>query len=152
VDSVSRSGTNRFGGQISYQFQNAGMTANTVNNTTSKYDATHGWFNLNGGGPVVKDKVFFYASYYRPEISRGNGANLYGALPDYTSTRNEGYVKVTAQPTHSVLVNGNYRDSHPGHEPGLQGERGRVDGHGAESWLNVGSLTRRVIILSVSRQ
>ena len=66
VDSVSRSGTNRFGGQISYQFQNAGMTAKTVNNTMSKYDAMHGWFDLNGGGPVVKDKVFFYASYYRP--------------------------------------------------------------------------------------
>ena len=72
----------------------------------------HGWFDLNGGGPVVKDKVFFYASYYRPSISRGNGTNLYGALPDYDSTRNEGYGKVTIQPTHAVLVNGSYRDSH----------------------------------------
>ena len=41
VDSISRSGTNRYGGQLGYQFQNAGMTANTVNNTTSKYDAMH---------------------------------------------------------------------------------------------------------------
>ena len=112
VDSVSRSGTNRFGGQISYQFQNAGMTAKTVNNTTSKYDAMHGWFDFNGGGPIVKDKVFFYASYYRPEINRGNGSNLYGPLPDYDSTRNEGFGKVTVQPTHAVLVNVSYRDSH----------------------------------------
>src|SRR5262249_19932446 len=82
VDSISRSGTNRFSGQIGYQFQNAGMTAKTVNNTTSKYDAMHGWFDINAGGPIVKDKAFFYGSYYRPEISRSNGSNLYGALPD----------------------------------------------------------------------
>jgi len=36
---------------------------------------------------------------------------LYGELPQYESTRNEGFGKVTFTPTHSVLVNASYRDS-----------------------------------------
>jgi len=151
VDSVSRSGTNRFGGQISYQFQSAGTAAQTVNNSVSKYDAMHGWFDINGGGPVVKDKVFFYASYYRPEISRGNGSNLYGSLPDYTSTRNEGYGKVTVQPTHSVLVNGSYRDSHRlDTSQGFAANANASTGSGAESWLNVGSVDASWVINALS--
>ena len=151
VDSISRSGTNRFGGQISYQFQNASMTAKTVNNTTSKYDATHGWFDINGGGPVVKDKVFFYALYYRPEISRANGSNLYGTLPDYDSTRNEGYVKVTAQPTHAILVNGSYRDSHRlDTSAGFAGNAAPSTGSGNESWLNIGTIDASWVINPLS--
>ena len=151
IDSVSRSGTNRFGGQINYQFQNAGMTANTVNNTVSKYDAMHSWFDLNGGGPVVKDKVFFYALYYRPAINRGNGTNLYGALPDYDSTRNEGYGKVTIQPTHAVLVNGSYRDSHRLEtSQGFAANEAATTGSGGESWLKVGTVDASWVINSLS--
>jgi len=151
VDSVSRSGTNRFGGQISYQFQNAGMTATTVNNTTSKYDARHGWFDLNAGGPVVKDKLFFYASYYRPDVSRGNGSNLYGTLPDYDSTRNEGYVKLTAQPTHAILINGSYRDSHRlDTSAGFKANESPTTGQGNESWLNIGTVDASWVINSLS--
>ncbi|HKW00352.1 MAG TPA: carboxypeptidase regulatory-like domain-containing protein [Vicinamibacterales bacterium] len=151
VDSVSRSGTNRFGGQISYQFQNAGMTAKTVNNSVSKYDAMHGWFDLNGGGPVIKDKLFFYASYYRPEINRGNGSNLYGPLPDYDSTRNEGFVKITAQPTHAILINGSYRDSHRLDTSSVfLGNQSPTTGAGNESWLNVGTVDASWVINSLS--
>jgi hypothetical protein len=151
VDSISRSGTNRFGGQISYQFQNAGMTANTVNNTVSKYDAMHGWFDLSGGGPIIKDKAFFYASYYRPEISRANGSNLYGTLPDYDSTRNEGYVKLTVQPTHAILVNGSYRDSHRlDTSAGFDANAATTTGSGNESWLNIGTIDASWVINSLS--
>ena len=141
IDSVSKSGTNRYSGQLSYQFQNAGMTANTVNNTISKYDAMHGWTDLSGGGPIVKDKAFFYASYYRPEINRGNGSNLYGALPDYDSTRNEGYIKGTITPTHNLLINASYRDSHRlDTSQGFAANAAPTTGAGAEAWLNIGTV------------
>ena len=46
-----------------------------------------------------------------PRTTRNNRANLYGALPQYESTRNEGFGKLTFTPTHSMLVNVSYRDS-----------------------------------------
>ncbi|HUL74331.1 MAG TPA: carboxypeptidase-like regulatory domain-containing protein, partial [Vicinamibacterales bacterium] len=151
VDSVSKSGTNRYSGQLGYQFQNTAMTAKAVNTSVSKYDAMHGWFDLSGGGPVVKDKLFFYASYYRPEINRGNGSNLYGQLPDYDSTRNEGYGKVTFTPTHNILVNGSYRDSHRlDTSQGFAKNAAPTTGSGAESWLNIGTIDGSWIINSQS--
>ena len=47
----------------------------------------------------LKDQLYFYGSYYRPEKRRENAANLYGELPDYNSTRNEGFGKLTFTPT-----------------------------------------------------
>ena len=59
----------------------------------------------------MKDRLFFYGSYYRPENTRNNRANLYGELPEYESTRNEGFGKLTFTPTRSILLNVSYRDS-----------------------------------------
>ena len=67
---------------------------------------------VNVGGPIFPNKLFFYGSYYRPRTPRENRANLYGELPDYESTRNEGFGKLTFTPTSSVLLNVSYRDSH----------------------------------------
>jgi hypothetical protein len=112
VDTISRSGTNRFSGQVSYQFQGAEMAAKVQSGSASKYNQTLSWFNASLGGPVVPSKLLFYASYYRPERDRDNRSNLYGELPDYNSTRNEGYGKLTFTPTSQILINGSYRYSH----------------------------------------
>ena len=56
---------------------------------------------MNLGGPIVKDRLYFYGSYYRPEKTRDNRRNLYGDLPQYDSTRNEGFGKLTFTPTKS---------------------------------------------------
>jgi hypothetical protein len=113
IDSISKSGTNTFHGQASYQFQTAGMaaTAKTPANGVNTYAQDQTWLTLNGGGPVKPNLLNFYASYYRPEVSRDNRANLYGPLPKYDSTRNEGFGKLTFTPTQSILINGSYRGS-----------------------------------------
>ena len=112
VDTISKSGTNRFAGQVSYQYQGANMAADVQSGSASKYNQTLSWFNTGVGGPVIPGKLFFYGSYYRPERSRDNRSNLYGELPDYNSTRNEGYGKLTYSPTSQILINGSYRYSH----------------------------------------
>jgi hypothetical protein len=112
IDSVSKSGTDRYSGEVSYRFQNHSMAADQVNGAASRYDENRGWTDLNFGGPIVKEKAYFYASYYRPTQSRQNAATAYGAVPDFDSTRNEGFGKVTITPTHSTLVNVSYRNSH----------------------------------------
>src|SRR5262249_18954287 len=87
------------------------MSAGLKNGTASRYQENRYWTEANVGGPILKDHVFFFGSYYRPQINRANRANTYGNLPDYESTRNEGFGKLTVTPTHSTLVNASYRDS-----------------------------------------
>ncbi len=111
IDSVSKSGTAKYMGQISYQLQTADMSAKLSSEAVSRYESDRGWFVANVGGPIVADRLYFYGSYYRPENNRDNRANRYGELPKYESTRNEGFGKLTFTPTHSLLINGSYRDS-----------------------------------------
>jgi len=116
IDSVSKSGTNAFHGEASYRFQRSAMAAglvNTNNNTiAAKYDQNRDFTDANLGGPVVPNKAFFFASYYRPTQNRRNAATAYGPVPNFDSVRNEGFGKVTLTPTPSTLVNVSYRDSH----------------------------------------
>ena len=111
IDSVSKSGTNRFAGEISYQAQTAGMSADLTSGSQSRYQADRSWLTASIGGPVIPNRVHFYGSYYRPENRRENRANLYGELPDYELNRNEGFGKVTITPANSVLLNLSYRGS-----------------------------------------
>ena len=111
IDSVSKSGTNRFAGEISYQAQTAGMSADLTSGSQSRYQADRSWLTASIGGPVIPNRVHFYGSYYRPENRRENRANLYGELPEYELNRNEGFGKVTITPANSVLLNLSYRGS-----------------------------------------
>lgn len=111
IDSVSKSGTSRYSGQVSYQLQTEGMASDLSSGVASRYKADRSWLDANVGGPILADRLFFYGSYYRPENTRNNRANLYGELPQYESTRNEGFGKLTFTPVRSVLINASYRDS-----------------------------------------
>lgn len=111
IDSVSKSGTNRFTGMLNYQIQDDSMVAELDSGSASRYDQDRTWMTANIGGPIVQNKAFFYASFYRPEQGRENAANAYGELPDFQSTRNEGFGKLTLTPINSMLINASYRDS-----------------------------------------
>ncbi len=87
---------------MSYQFQRHNMSSGLNNGSLSRYQQNRSWTDLNVGGPILKDRVFFYGSYYRPEVNRENRANVYGTLPRYQSTRNEGFAKVTVTPTRAI--------------------------------------------------
>lgn len=111
IDTVSRSGTSEFHGQVGYQFQSDAMSADLDSGSLSRYERNLGWLTANLGGPILKDTLYFYGSYYRPTQNRDNRSNLYGELPDYESTRNEGFGKLTFTPTQTLLLNASYRDS-----------------------------------------
>ena len=111
IDSVSKSGTSRFQGELSYKFQTTGMAADLRNLTLSQYEQDQKWLTGSIGGPAIPNKVFFYGSYYRPEFSRENRANLYGPLPRFERVRNEYFGKVTMTPVRDLLINVSYRAS-----------------------------------------
>src|SRR5262245_8504658 len=49
IDSVSKSGTNRFTGQAGFRFQQHNMAADQVNGASSRYDSNSDWTDLNVG-------------------------------------------------------------------------------------------------------
>ena len=140
IDSVSKSGTNRYTGEISFQFQNERMTAQLKTGAPSRYEQERTWLTTNLGGPIIPNKLLFYGSYYRPQISRANRANSYGELPKYKRTRNEGFGKLTLTPANSVLLNVSYRDSHRLDASDLFGDTSAsTTGSGGEAWLKIGT-------------
>ena len=140
IDSVSKSGTNRYAGELSYQLQGDNMVARLNSGSASRYEQDRSWLTGNLGGPILSNKLHFYASYYRPQVQRENRANKYGDLPPYESTRNEGFGKLTFTPLSSVLVNVTYRNSHRLDKSDLFGaSSSATTGTGGESWLKIGT-------------
>ena len=110
VDSVSKSGSNEFRGGISYQIQNASFAAEEEAGG-SQFEEDKSWATLNLGGPILRDRLFFYGSYYRPDVQRDAQTNFYGDVPDLIKERNELFGKLTFTPTNNILLNGSYRNS-----------------------------------------
>lgn len=112
IDSVSKSGTNEYKGEVSYMLQNNALRGDPHPlSVDSQFDQDRDWITANFGGPILPDKLFFYGSYYRPTIDRFERVNSYGPVPDYDSTRDEYFGKLTVTPIGSILLNGSYRMS-----------------------------------------
>ncbi len=148
IDSVSKSGTNKFFGEVSYQLLRPEFYADQEGAANLVYDEEKTWITANLGGPILPDRLFFYGSYYRPESRRDNQANLYGDLPEFSSERDEYFGKLTFTPLASLLINASYRDSHRVDTSGdLFGSiRTGTTGSGSETELQIGTLETSWII------
>ncbi|HEV8660827.1 MAG TPA: carboxypeptidase regulatory-like domain-containing protein [Thermoanaerobaculia bacterium] len=147
IDSVSKSGTNRWSGELGYQVLNRSFVADP-RQTNSTYAQDRNWTTVNAGGPILPDRLFVYGSYYRPYYTRSNQANLYGPLPKFTSKRNEEFGKLTFTPTQSWLIHGTYRYSHRVDTSGDDfGTRiAPTAGSGSETKLQIGTLETSWIV------
>ena len=111
INTISKSGTSDFRGELGYQFQNDDTTGNRDTVSDATFESDQEWITANVGGPIAQDIAYFYASYFRPTVGRDNRANLYGEVPDFDSERDEIFGKVTLTPADSLLFNLSYRDS-----------------------------------------
>jgi hypothetical protein len=111
IDTVSKAGTNEFAGEIGYQARPSSFVADQVGTANISYDQDRSWGSANLGGPVLRDRLYFYGSYYRPEYEKSSQANLYGDLPGYQLKTSEYFGKLTFTPLQSLLLNGTYRYS-----------------------------------------
>jgi hypothetical protein len=111
INSISKSGTNAFQGEVSYQIQTEGMTGDRESGDNQEFDQDRDWTVASIGGPILGDQLFFYTSYYRPTVERDSRANVYGDVPDFESDRDELFGKLTWAPTQNLLVHGSYRGS-----------------------------------------
>jgi hypothetical protein len=141
VDSVSKSGTDRYRGQLGFQFQTHRMAEELKSGQISRFEQGRQWTDGNLGGPILKERAYFFASYFRPTTSRANRGNVYGPQPDYQATRNEGFGKVTVTPKAGALINFSWRRSHRFEQSDLFGTfSAPTTGTGNESTLNIGTL------------
>jgi hypothetical protein len=140
IDSVSKSGTNKFSGSLQFQTLRHAWTASQAG-TNSTYDEDRDYTTFNIGGPIISDRLYFYTSYYRPTKNRINQANFYGDLPEFQSTRNEYFGKLTYTPLSSVLLNASYRDSKRRDTSGdaFGTNRAGTTGAGTDTQLRIGT-------------
>ena len=109
MNSISKSGTNTFAGELSYIHVPSSTVAKRPPESPVKFETDSKYLVANVGGPIVKERLFFFASFYSPRDKRVNGANLYGPTPEYSTTRNEYFGKLTYSPLSNLLIHGSYR-------------------------------------------
>ena len=86
INVISRSGTNVFHGSAFYSGQNEGWNARNFFSTATQPVGTFNQYGATLGGPVMRNKVFFFATYegYQEEVQ----TNLNTTVP-YQPVRNE---------------------------------------------------------------
>lgn len=81
VNFVTRAGSNRFHGRIYWDGRNSGLFANTYANKVTGQRRTKVIYNDFGGslgGPILKDKLFFFGSFSTRRIPGGiNASNFF---------------------------------------------------------------------------
>jgi len=64
INAVTKSGTNEFHGQIFYDYTDDGFTGDTLEGTPVDLGSwSRERYGVSIGGPIVKDKLFFFAAY-----------------------------------------------------------------------------------------
>jgi hypothetical protein len=147
IDTVTKSGTNKFFGEASYELLNKNFVASQSGTQVLTYQQNRSWANFNVGGPILSDRLFFYGSYYRPDFTRDNQANVYGSLPKYELRRTDKFGKLTFSPTASILMNASYRDSHTTETASSFGSvQAPTTGTGTNAGLKIGTFETSWVI------
>lgn len=137
VNTTSKRGTDEFHGQISYQIENAELSSDRKV-ASDVFEQDKDWIVASASGPVIKEKLYFYASYYGPSVTRDNRDNAYGSVPSYQSDRDEYFGKLTWAPTDNLLLDASYRTSDRTVTGSGVGAYETADGSsGSESELNI---------------
>jgi hypothetical protein len=108
TNAVTRSGTNQFRGGALFQANPKGLVADSKDpnlaNTRDAYVTA-----LSAGGPVVRDRLFWYASGRFERTTDTDRVNRVGPVPDREISVNEGFGKATWAPVQTHFFNVSYR-------------------------------------------
>ena len=136
INVISRSGTNAFHGSSFFNLQNEKWNARDFFSTSAKPTGTFDQFGGTLGGPVLRNRVFFFAAYegYREEVGRNLSLvvptqslrnEVLGALP-FPETKM--VLDIVPLPTEPVLTSAGVVDADIGRWRGVRTQR-RTENH-----------------------
>jgi hypothetical protein len=76
---VTKSGTNEFHGSATYEYSDEGLIGDKVNGQTFTNVFKEETYAATIGGPIIKDRLFFFGSYEKFEAVRGSIAGPVGS-------------------------------------------------------------------------
>lgn len=100
VNAVTKSGTNELHGQARFEYQPSDFVSdnkNATNQSTTDREAP----GLALGGPILRDRLWFYGSASFPSVTTTGRRNVIGGIPDEELETDEYFLKLTANPTSS---------------------------------------------------
>jgi len=103
---LTKSGGNQFSGSVNYYFQNDSLVADNKNREDETFDAYDAAVTL--GGPIVKDKAWFYGSFRKVERDEDVIAPEGGFLRTVNIDNDQAFGKVTWSATPSTLLSATY--------------------------------------------
>ena len=112
VSVATRSGTNKFHGTLFHFFRNTALNANEFFSNslgTAKPDIKMNQYGISLGGPIRKNKTFFYFSYQGQQINISQPVDqVYGNVPTiYTDSARKGIFRYfVANPARPLVIDG----------------------------------------------
>ena len=104
---ITKSGGNEFHGSVNYFFQNDSLMQDSKHVETSKFSAFDAAFTL--GGPILRDKLWFFASYRWLDQSQDVSAVDTGEFMRTVNTdQTQGFAKLTWSPASPVKITGTF--------------------------------------------
>jgi hypothetical protein len=108
VNGVTKSGTNAIHAEGRLEYQPASFSARSRDLAlTSQFEKLRPGVDV--GGPLVRDRLFFYGSANLLRQTEQNRVNNLGAIPDGKTDINEFFGKLTGNPASNFLVDASFR-------------------------------------------
>jgi len=109
VNAVTKSGTNSFHGSLVGEYQSGDWVADSKDETLQRTKFERFRPGLSVGGPIWRDHLFFYGSGNFFRVTEKERVSNVEPLPDADTNTDEYFLKLTANPTSSVLLDASYR-------------------------------------------
>jgi hypothetical protein len=110
TNAITKSGTNSYSGSFRVVAEPSGFTWKSKDPTiVTKYNRYNPAFSL--GGPIIKDKIWFYTSANIPRSTTTGRLNNLGPVPDAQSIENEFFFKLSANPHPNHLITASIRNN-----------------------------------------
>jgi hypothetical protein len=103
TNAITKSGTNTVSGTLRFVLEPAIFTGENIDpKIVTRYNNYNPAISL--GGPVIKDKIWFYVSANTPRTTTTGRSNNLGPVPDAYSRSNELFFKLSATPHPNHLI------------------------------------------------